>query len=220
MTRGCGRPPRAGLTPDYEFGCKRLLVSSDWYPALTRSTVDIHGTAARVTPEGVVAESGQIAGADVIVFATGFDVHHNVTRLSISGRDGVSPGDAWAQGAQAYLGTTVTGFPNMFVLAGPNTGLGHNSQLFMIEAQARYVVRCLRRMRRRMGSLEVRPEAQQRFTAWVTERMDATGWQSGRCHSWYQNPRTGRNTVRWPDTTVALWRRTRRVRMSDYAVRE
>jgi cation diffusion facilitator CzcD-associated flavoprotein CzcO len=195
---------RARLTPDYDIGCKRLLVSSDWYPALTRSHVDVHGAAARVVSKGVLAEDGESAQADVLVFATGFDAHDNVTRVPIFGRDGVSLAQSWADGAQAYLGTTVTGFPNLFVLAGPNTGLGHNSQLFMIEAQIRYVVRCLRRMRRRAGSLEVRPEAQGAFVDWVRQRMGATVWQSGRCHSWYQHPRTGRNTVLWPDTTIAL----------------
>jgi hypothetical protein len=115
----------------------------------------------------------------------------------------------------------LAGFPNFFVMTGPNTGLGHNSQIFMIEAQARYVVDCLRRLRRRgAASLEVRPEVQQEFVGWLQDRMAATVWQSGGCRSWYQNSRTGRNTILWPDTTVAFWRRTCRVRLRDFSVGE
>lgn len=207
---------RARLTPDYTIGCKRLLVSSDWYPALTRSHVDVRGAAERVTADGVVATDGSIAPADVIIFGTGFDAHHNLTRVPIVGRDGRSLAEAWRDGAEAYLGTTVSGFPNLFVLGGPNTGLGHNSQIFMIEAQAHYTIQCLRRARRRGGSIEVRAEAQRAFVDWLQRRMPATVWQAGGCRSWYQHPRTGRNTILWPGTTIEFWRRTRRVRGSDY----
>ncbi|MGP4014658.1 flavin-containing monooxygenase [Saccharopolyspora sp. 5N708] len=207
---------RARLTPDYSIGCKRLLISGDWYPALTRSHVDVRAGAAEVLPDAVVDVEGSVAVADVIIFGTGFDAHHNITRVEILGRDGRSLTDAWRDGGEAYLGTVVSGFPNMFVMAGPNTGLGHNSQIFMIEAQARYIVRCLRWMRQRTDAFEVRPEVQQTFLDWVQDRMMATVWQSGGCHSWYQHPRTGRNTMLWPDTTTAFWRRTRRARKSDF----
>ncbi|HET6502992.1 MAG TPA: NAD(P)/FAD-dependent oxidoreductase [Amycolatopsis sp.] len=209
---------RARLTPDYAIGCKRLLISSDWYPALTRPHVRVRtGEIARVRPDGVVGADGVVSPAEVIIYGTGFDAHDNLTRLPVHGRDGLALTEVWRDGAQAYLGTTVSGFPNLFVLGGPNTGLGHNSQIFMIEAQARYVVACLRRMRRRgLTSIEVRPEAQRRFVAWVHARMAATVWQSGGCRSWYQRPRSALNTVLWPDTAVAFAERTRRVRFTDY----
>jgi hypothetical protein len=108
----------------------------------------------------------------------------------------------------------------MFLMVGPNTGLGHNSQVFMIEAQARYIVDTLRRLRRRgADSVEVRPDVQQAFNDWLDGRMVDTVWQSGGCRSWYQDPRSGRNTVLWPDTTIAFWRRTRRARLSDHHLR-
>ncbi|MFI7616200.1 flavin-containing monooxygenase [Nonomuraea terrae] len=207
---------RARLTPDYAIGCKRLLISSDWYPALTRPDVEVRdGGVKEVRPGSVVGTDGVEVPADVLIYATGFDAHHTVTRMSITGRDGLSLAEAWRDGDQAYLGTTVAGFPNLFVMVGPNTALGHNSQIFMIEAQARYVVACVRRMRRR-GSLEVRAEVQRAFNEWLRGRMAHTVWQTGGCRSWYQDPRSGRITVLWPDTAVAFWRRLRRVRMSDY----
>ena len=209
---------RARLTPDYEIGCKRLLISSTWYPTLSRPDVDVRpGPVREVHPDAVIGADGVPVPADVIIYGTGFDTQHNLTRLRIVGRDGIELADAWKGGNEAYLGTTVAGFPNLFVMAGPNTGLGHNSQVFMIEAQGRYVLGCLRRLRRRGATvMEVRPEVQHAFNGWLQGRMAATVWQAGGCRSWYQDSVTGRNTVLWPDTTIAFWRRTRRVRLSDY----
>ncbi|MFI8006905.1 flavin-containing monooxygenase [Streptomyces sp. NPDC086010] len=208
---------RTAVTPDYAVGCKRLLVSSDWYPALARPHVQVRRSGVgEVRPGAVVGDDGVEVAADVLVFATGFD-SQNTVRIDVTGRDGVTLAEAWGEGNQAYLGTTVAGFPNMFLMVGPNTGLGHNSQIFMIEAQARHVVTLMRRMRRgRTDSLEVRPEVQEAFNAWVGERMAGTVWQSGGCRSWYQDPRSGRNTVLWPGTALSFRRRTRQVMMTDY----
>jgi cation diffusion facilitator CzcD-associated flavoprotein CzcO len=209
---------RARLTPDYDIGCKRLLISSDWYPTLTRPDVDVRtGEVRRVLADAVVGSDDVPVPADVLIYGTGFDAHNNTTRMSIIGRDGVSLTDAWRDGNQAYLGTTVFGFPNMFVIAGPNTGLGHNSQIFMIEAQARYILNCVHRLGRRgADTLEVRADVQHAFNEWLQDRMAATVWQSGGCRSWYQDPRSGRNTTLWPGTSIAFWWRTRVARMSDY----
>lgn len=208
---------RAKVTPDYAVGCKRLLISKDWYPALGHPHVDVRTSGVREVREGaVVGDDGVRTPADVLIFGTGFDAQ-NTIRIDITGRDGRRLADQWSTGNQAYLGTTVAGFPNLFLMVGPNTGLGHNSQVFMIESQARYIVELLRRMRRRGArSVEVRPEVQQSFNDWLDGRMTGTVWQSGGCRSWYQDPRSGRNTVLWPDTSVAFWRRTRRTRLSDY----
>lgn len=208
---------RATVTPDYTIGCKRLLISSDWYPALSKPHVEVRSGGVReLRPGAVVGQDGVQVPADVLIYGTGFDTQ-NTIRIDIVGRKGLTLADAWSSGNQAYLGTAVAGFPNMFLMVGPNTGLNHNSQVFMIEAQAHYVVDALRRLRRQgADSMEVRPEVQQSFNDWLDACMVHTVWQTGGCRSWYQDPRSGRNTVLWPDTTISFWLRTRRARMSDY----
>lgn len=207
---------RAKLTPDYKIGCKRLLISSDWYPALGQPQVTVETSGvAEVGPTWVRSVDGTQYPADVIIFGTGFDAQNAWTRTPIRGLDGISLADSWSSGPEAYLGTTVAGFPNLFLLCGPNTGLGHNSQVFMIEAQARYMIRCMR-LAGRDREVRLRPPAQRTFNTELDAEMDATVWQTGGCTSWYQNPRTGRNTLLWPGTSIAFWRRTRRVRRGDY----
>jgi hypothetical protein len=117
----------------------------------------------------------------------------------------------------AFLGVTVTGFPNFFMLLGPNTGLGHNSVVLMIEAQVRYMMKCLQLMsRRKQRVIEVRPESQKRFVEEIYRRMGGTVWQSGGCHSWYQDQTTGEITTLWPGSVISYLRRTRSVSPSDY----
>jgi hypothetical protein len=133
------------------------------------------------------------------------------------GKGGVEIHDAWQKRMAAYLGVTVTGFPNLFILLGPNTGLGHNSVILMIEAQVRYTMKCLKLMNRRNRRvIEVRPETQQRFVEEIYRRMAGTVWQSGGCHSWYQDQQTGEITTLWPGSVVAYLRRTRSFSASDY----
>ena len=135
--------------------------------------------------------------------------------MPIRGRGGTVLGSQWASGPEAYLGTTVAGFPNLFLLCGPNTGLGHNSQVFMIEAQVRYMVSCMR-FAGKDNVLEVRCDAQQKFNQFIQGRLASTVWQSGGCKSWYQDPVTGRNTLLWPRSTLSYWLRTRFVLPADY----
>jgi cation diffusion facilitator CzcD-associated flavoprotein CzcO len=209
---------RAALTPDYAIGCKRLLISSDYYPALSRPnvTVTTSGISA-VRPDRIVTEDGTEHPVDVIIFATGFDTQHGLAAVPVVGRDGLDLERRWRDGLEAYLGTTVSGFPNYFVMMGPNSGLGHNSQIFMIEAQARYTVSALAGMRRRrIRSVEVRPEVERAYNTWVQGRLAGSVWQAGGCRSWYQHARTGRNTLLWPSSTIEFWRRTHRARLSDY----
>ena len=209
---------RAALTPDYAIGCKRLLISSDYYPALSRpnATVTTSGIS-EVRPDRLVTEDGAEHPADVIIFATGFDTQHGLAAVPVVGRRGLDLERRWRDGLEAYLGTTVSGFPNYFVMMGPNSGLGHNSQIFMIEAQARYTVSCLATMRRRrVRSVEVRPEVERAYNTWVQGRLAGSVWQSGGCRSCYQHARTGRNTLLWPSSTIEFWRRTHRARLSDY----
>ena len=207
---------RARLTPDYAIGCKRLLISSDYYPALTRDNVSLEtGPPAGFGERGMLLADGTLQPLDVLIYGTGFDAQRMLGEISISGRDGRTLAEVWKQRFQAYLGTAVHGFPNLFLVTGPNTGLGHNSQVFMIEAQAHYIASAIRG---RARTVEVKARAQERFNEWLDRRMARTVRQQGGCRSWYQDPETGRNTLLWPGGTLAFWRRTRRMRRSDYHV--
>jgi cation diffusion facilitator CzcD-associated flavoprotein CzcO len=209
---------RAALKPNYELGCKRVLVSDDFYPALTRSNVElVTDGIAEVREKSVVTSDGVERPIDVLIYGTGFRATEPFIGIRLVGRGGVEIHDAWRERMSAYLGITVGGFPNLFLLLGPNTGLGHNSIVLMIEAQVRYVMSCLALMKRRKRQvIEVRPETQRRFVADVHRRLQGTVWQSGGCHSWYQDQRTGENTTLWPGSVVAYVRRTKHAALGDY----
>jgi cation diffusion facilitator CzcD-associated flavoprotein CzcO len=211
---------RAKLTPDYSIGCKRLLISSDWYPTLHRNDVTLETSPiARVTRDAVVTASGDRHPADVIVFGTGFAAQDALGRIPITGSGGRTLKEVWTGGMEAYLGTMVAGFPNLFLMTGPNSGLGHNSQIFMIEAQTRYIAAHVRRLRRGARTVEVQPAAQRVFNDELQSRLQHTVWQGGGCRSWYQDPVTGRNTLLWPGSTIEFWRRTRFPWRVAYAIR-
>jgi len=207
---------RARLTPDYQIGCKRVLVSDDYYPALTRPDVTLVSDRIReVTPTGVVTADGTVRPADTLVFGTGFRVSASLTRMRIRGRDGVELTERWRRvGVGAHLGITVPGFPNLFLLSGPNTGLGHNSLVFMIEQQVGYVVRALAAMRSRGADwMAVRERPQRRFVDRVQTRLSDSVWS--RCRSWYLDE-SGRNFAIWPYSTGQYWLETRRLRARDF----
>ncbi|MEL6060617.1 MULTISPECIES: flavin-containing monooxygenase [unclassified Methylobacterium] len=207
---------RAKLTPSYRLGCKRVLISDDYYPALQRPNVTLEtGRIARITEAGAVTEDGRAHDLDVIVYATGFDVTATFTRMDLVGRGGLRLKEAWADGMGAYQGITVAGFPNYFMLLGPNTGLGHNSVVAMIEIQVQHVLDCLKALRRGTRAIEVRPEAQARFLDRIRARLSDSIWQAGGCRSWYLDAQ-GRNATLWPDSVMAYRRSARRARMADY----
>jgi cation diffusion facilitator CzcD-associated flavoprotein CzcO len=209
---------REALTPKYELGCKRVLVSDDFYPTLTQENVELVTEGiVEVREHGIVTTNGIERPVDVLIFGTGFRATEPLIGIRVVGRGGVEIHDAWRERMSAYLGVTVSGFPNFFLLLGPNTGLGHNSVVLMIEAQVRYVMSCLKLMKRRKKSiLEVRSETQMNFVADVHRHLQSTVWQSGGCHSWYQDQRTGENTTLWPGSVVAYLRRTRSASAADY----
>jgi cation diffusion facilitator CzcD-associated flavoprotein CzcO len=209
---------RAALKPSYELGCKRVLVSDDFYPALTRPNVElVTDGIAEVREHSIVTADGVERPVDVLIFGTGFRATEALIGIRLVGRGGVEIHDAWRERMSAYLGVTVAGFPNLFLLLGPNTGLGHNSVVLMIEAQVRYVMSCLALMkRRRKRVLEVRPETQKQFVADIYRRLEGTVWQSGGCRSWYQDPRTGENTTLWPGSVIAYRRHTKSASPADY----
>jgi cation diffusion facilitator CzcD-associated flavoprotein CzcO len=211
------RDLRASVTPDYTIGCKRILISNDYYPALARDNVSvISGGVARVTPRGVVDSAGVEHEVDVIIYGTGFKVRDPLGALRITGRDGVELGERWREhGLEAYLGTTVAGFPNLFILVGPNTGLGHNSIVYMIESQVHYVQEALRAMRaRRLAAVDVKPDVQARFNDSLQERLAGSVWASG-CNSWYLDE-SGRNRTLWPGFTFKFREATGTFDVEDY----
>ncbi len=208
---------RARLTPQYEFGCKRVLISNDFYPTLARPNVELVTEGiTEVRARSIVTTDGIERPVDVLIFGTGFRVTDMLLGTRITGR-GVEIHDAWKERASAYLGITVAGFPNFFLLLGPNTGLGHNSVVLMIEAQVRYVMSCLTLMRRRgQAVMEVRESSQRNFADRIRERLAGTVWIAGGCRSWYQDQRTGESPVVWPGSVVDYRRRTRTASAEDY----
>jgi cation diffusion facilitator CzcD-associated flavoprotein CzcO len=201
---------RAKVTPDYTIGCKRILPSNKWYPALSRDNVElVTDGIAEIRPEGYVTTDGTLHEVDTIIFATGFYVTDIPLANIVTGKDGRRLSDVWDRSPQAYRGTAVAGFPNLFLLVGPNVGLGHNSIVFMIEAQITYVLGALDALRARDARrVEVRPAAQEAYNAHLQSRMGKTVWNSGGCASWYIDA-NGRNTTIWPDFTFRFWKQTR-----------
>jgi cation diffusion facilitator CzcD-associated flavoprotein CzcO len=202
---------RERLTPDYTMGCKRILISDDYYPSLDQPNVEVVTDGIeRFTEKGVVTKDGREREADTVIFGTGFHVTDPPIAGRIRGRDGRSLAEHWSRSMQGYKGTTVVGFPNLFFLTGPNTGLGHNSMVFMIESQINYVIECLRTLRERGAAVvEVRPDALERYNDELQREMEGTVWTAGHCHSWYLDD-TGRNTTLWPSFSYAFRQQTRR----------
>ena len=208
---------REKLTPTYAIGCKRILISNDYYPALTQPNVRVVTDGiAEVRENGILTKDGKFHELDTIVLATGFRVTNHPIMETITGREGRTMAETWANGASAYLGTTVSGFPNLFLLTGPNTGIGHNSIVFMLESQFEYVLGALRALRERGArALDVRADAQAAFSAEMQRGLKGTVWNSG-CASWYLDAE-GRNTTVWPTFTWRFRNRTRRFDASAYA---
>ncbi len=203
---------RARVTPTYRPGCKRLLLSNDYYPTLSEPNVDVVTDAiTEIRPDAVVTADGVAHPVDTIIFGTGFHVTDNPIAERIHGREGRSLADGWADtGAQAYVGSTVPKFPNLFFLAGPNTGIGHTSLVVMIEAQIAYVVDAIETMHRTgAASVELRAPALAAWTDTIRRKAAGTVWNSGGCASWYLDAE-GRNTTLWPDYTFRFRRGTRR----------
>jgi cation diffusion facilitator CzcD-associated flavoprotein CzcO len=209
---------RRKLTPDYTMGCKRILISNRWYPAFNRDNVAlVTAPIAEVRPRSVVTADGAEHPADCLIFGTGFvvDPREYLRDLPIVGRGGRSLMDAWRVTPEAYLGTVVPEFPNLFMLIGPNTGLGHNSMIFMMEAQFRYILSCLDLLDGEgAATLEVRRDVTDAYNAGLRAAFGRTVWASG-CHSWYLQD-DGRNPTLWPHPTWRYWLRTRRARAGDF----
>jgi len=207
---------RAKLTPDFDIGCKRVILSDDFYPALMRDNVElVDAGIERIEPRAIVDRAGRRRETDVIVLGTGFCATSPVPQALITGRDGLDLAEHWRGGPEAWRGVAVHGFPNFFMLMGPNTALGHNSVILMIEAQIGFILRALDYHERHGGCvLEVGRQAQRRYNAWLQRRLAGTVWNSGGCASWYLHPESGRNTTLWPGFT---WQYRRMMRRFDPA---
>ncbi|MDQ0831538.1 cation diffusion facilitator CzcD-associated flavoprotein CzcO [Streptomyces achromogenes] len=211
---------RARLTPDYRIGCKRILLSSAYYPALAQPNVDVVASGlSEVRGSTLVAADGSEAEADVIVFGTGFHVTDMPIADRVVGAEGRTLAESWKDGMEALRGASAAGFPNWMTIIGPNTGLGNSSMILMIESQLNYLADYLRQLDVLGGraALDARPGAVHAWNRRVQDRMRRTVWNTGGCTSWYLDA-NGRNTTVWPGTTSEFRRATRRVDLAEYEV--
>lgn len=209
---------RAKLTPDYTIGCKRILISNKWYKTFNRKNVGLVTDGIQeIRENSIVDKNGVERECDTIILGTGFivDPRGYMDKFNLKGLPGRDILEDWKDGAEAYLGNTVTGYPNMFQLVGPNSGLGHNSIIFMIEAQIHYILESMKEAKARgVDYLNVKKSAQDDFNNEIQERIKGSVWTSG-CSSWYQQD-DGKNFVLWPYSTLAFWRRNKNVITSHY----
>jgi cation diffusion facilitator CzcD-associated flavoprotein CzcO len=207
---------REVLTPTYPIGGKRILFADDYYPALTRDNVDlVTSNVDRVDANGVVTQDGQSHPADVLVLATGFESTAFLSPMDIVGRGGRSLRDDWKEEPVAYMGMTVSGFPNFFMMYGPNTNLGHNSIIFMIECQADHILAAISEvLDKQIGTIDVRPDVMQAYNDRIQQELATTAWATTD-HSWYKNE-AGRITNNWSGSTIRYWWMTRRTDLSAY----
>jgi cation diffusion facilitator CzcD-associated flavoprotein CzcO len=208
---------RRRLTPDYEIFCKRIILSSEWYPAIQAPNVDIVSSGIReVREHSVVDNDGIEREIDTLIFATGFRPAELPIAERIRGREGSSLAEVWDGSPQAYLGTTVSGFPNLLLLYGPNLNLGHSSIVYMLESQINYALGALHTMRTcGAAEFEVHAGAQDAYNEEIQERLARTVWNNGGCGSWYFDS-NGRNSIQWPGFTFEYRRRTRRFDAAAY----
>ncbi|CAN5355183.1 hypothetical protein BH11ACT7_BH11ACT7_00520 [soil metagenome] len=207
---------RARLTPDHPLGCKRLVFATEYLQALNRPNVEVVSSAATaLKSRSLVTADGAELDVDVVVCATGYAAADYLGQIEVEGEGGVTLRERWSDGAYAYLGMAVPGVPNFFMLYGPNTNVGSNSVIFMLEAQAHYIVRALRYMRRhRKTYVAVRPEAMAEFLGKIDEWMQGTVWTT-RCSNYFRTA-NGRVVTQWPRSARKFWQMTRRFRPADY----
>jgi cation diffusion facilitator CzcD-associated flavoprotein CzcO len=207
----------AKLIPSYTMGCKRVLISDDFYPAVARDNVELVTEPIRaVEPTAIITADGRARPVDVIIFATGFKPFDITAGMRVTGRGGRELADDWRGGPEAFYGVAVAGYPNFFLLMGPNSALGHNSIIFMIEAQVRYILQCLRWLDEARAAgfgapvVEVRAEVQRAFNERLQRRFDRGVWRAagtgrrGACSSWYVHG-SGKNHVLWPGFSASYW---------------
>lgn len=211
---------REKLTPNYRIGCKRILLSDTYYPALAQPNVEVHTNGiAEVEENAIVDCLGNKYEVDAIIFGTGFQVTDLPFAHYIFGREGHSLSEEWKGSPKAYMGTTITGFPNLFLLQGPNTGLGHSSVIYMMEAQIEHMLKTIKYMKQnKLDIIEPHRKAQNRFVYETDRAMKGTVWTAGGCSSWYLD-KTGRNSTLWPGYTFSFRRKLVKLKIDDYVGR-
>jgi cation diffusion facilitator CzcD-associated flavoprotein CzcO len=218
--KACVKDPelRARLTPDFQFGCKRVLVSDDYWPAFERENVElVTEPIAEIRRDGIETRDGRLHEADAIIFATGFSLNIAMAPFPVIGRDGRTLDEAWQHGAVAYKGMEVSGFPNWFILMGPNTGPGHTSVLVFTEAQITHTLHAIRKIRsENLRYLDVKQAVQDRYNAGIQARMKHMVWGSG-CNSWYLSA-DGENHSLYPGFAAEYALRARAFTPSDYEI--
>lgn len=210
---------RAKLTPQYKIGCKRITLSDTYYPALTQPNAEVIAEPIdRITPHGIRTADGVERELDTLILGTGFMVQDNPAFLRVRGRGGKTLAEAWQGSPRAYLGSTIAGFPNLFLLVGPNSAGGFNSIIFTTEAHVNYAIEAMKTMRKRgVAVAEVRREVYDRWTRETDRRLAESVWNEGGCRSWYID-QNGRNGVWWPGFMAGLWLRTRRFNAGEYVL--
>ena len=207
---------RARLQPDYPMGCKRILISNDYFPALAQANVEIVDSPIReVRERSLVTANGREYPCDVLIYGTGFTASDFLAPMQIRGLDGLELNQAWKDGAEAFKGISVSGFPNLFLLYGPNTNLGHNSIIYMLESQFAYVLGCLQALRKQgLRYLDLKAAPQRRYNEKLQAQTQRTIWAQG-CQSWYQTA-AGKHTNNWPGFTFTYRLQTRTPELADY----
>ena len=208
---------RAKLTPHFRLGCKRILISNDYYRVLQQDNVELVADGiAEIRADSIVTKDGRERPVDAIIYATGFETSEAKPPFSIAGRGGLDLREVWREGVSAYAGTTVSGFPNAFLILGPNTGLGHSSMIFMMESQFTYVLDAIKTIReRRLKYVDVRPDVEDDYNERLQKRLSRTVWNTGGCQSWYLT-RSGKNTISWPGFTFEYRLKLRRFDAANY----
>lgn len=210
---------RQKVTPNYIMGCKRVLLSNDYYPALQRSNVElITSHIERLNENGILTADARQHNVDAVVFATGFNAAEGVVVYEIKGRNNLDLNDAWQNGAEAYLGTAIAGFPNLFLVVGPNTGLGHSSMILMIEAQINYIMGAIQTLKKDgIKFMDLKKSVLQSYNDELQLKLAKSVWQKGGCHSWYQT-KNGKNVTLWPGFTFTFMKQTKNFEADKYEI--
>ena len=209
------------VTPNFTIGCKRILLSSTLYPTFLRDNVFLHAKddgIKKIDKDGIETITNQKIDLDLIVYATGYDATDGVISYPVIGRNGISVGDFWKEFPRAYLGTTMPNFPNLFIMTGPNTGIGHTSAVFIIEAQFDYILKAIAAAEKENAQvIEVKPEAEERYTNMIHTEMKKTVWYHGNCNSWYQS-KSGHVIAMFPGFSFTYRRLARKFKKNDHLI--
>lgn len=212
---------RKKLTPQYAIGCKRILLTNDYYPTFNQKHVQLIDTEiAKINSSGISFKDGTSMEIDLLVLATGFHASENAIPFEIIGKDNKSLRESWKDGAHAYYGTMVSQFPNLFFAMGPNTGTGHTSVIYFIESQMNYIMDAINKTRsNNWKSVEVKKEVEERFNTKIQKQLEGTIWQKGGCNSWYQTE-GGKNTTMFPDFSFVFRRQTRKFKENLHHIKQ